>query len=364
MQNITSPNSPVNAVSGENFNTVNTEMGVSDLKVTLKATRDEITSFMQSVTGVLCAIFGVLTLPQITEIENANSEILKDDALFNKYINQAKSSVAIREKTYKDALVDENNKKKTKPSERAQSTPVRSAQAAGQQGQANDRAGAAEPPSLTLTSTEQRDNSWLKVLDDNRKYNLILLGINDTNNKNEDNQIVDGMLETIGCAHRIAQKIDIIRLGAKRKGRNRLLMVCFSDDKAVKQVLSRSPNLCKSGLYGHIYVKQDLPRNQRPSANKRSANVFSEAERGPDTRETPAARNQTSQNLIIFSSDAEGENSNGLSDIDSPSDFTDIDRSSDSESDTRITWDELSREENDGEGVERGHSLPGTHTSN
>ena len=91
-------------------------------------------------------------------------------------------------------------------------------------------------------------------------------------------------------------------------------------------------------------------------------------ERGPDIRETPAARDQLSQNLIIFSSEAEGDKSNGISDIDSVSDFTDIDtdqdRSSDSESDTKITWDELSREENDGEGGERGHSLPGTHTSN
>ena len=95
-----------------------------------------------------------------------------------------------------------------------------------------------------------------------------------------DNQIVDGMLEKIGCAHKIAQKINIIRLGAKRKGKNRLLMVCFSDDKAVKQVLTRSPNLCKSALYGHIYVKRDLPRNQRASANKRSANMFAEVERG------------------------------------------------------------------------------------
>ena len=382
----TNQGNTANTLSDENINAVNAEMSVSDLKVTLKETRDEITSFMQSVTGVLCAIFGVLTLPQITEIENANSETLKDDALFNKCINQAKSSVAIRGKTYKDALVDENNKKKTKPSERAQSTPVRFAQGAGQQGRANVRARAeaagplanaqtvgdrgvnqsensmnqSEPPSLRRTSAEQRDNNWLKVLDDNRKYNLILSGIYDTNNKNEDNQIVDGILETIGCAHRIAQKFNIIRLGAKRKGKNRLLMVCFSDVEAVKQVLSRSPNLCKSALYGHIYVKRDLPRNQRPSANQRSVNVFAEAERAGDISETPAARDQLSQRVHSSDADdAEGENSDGLSDIDSPSDFTDIetdqDRSSDSECDTLvesdvITWDELSREENDEEG--------------
>ena len=53
-------------------------------------------------------------------------------------------------------------------------------------------------------------------------------------------------------------------------------MVCFSNDNAVNQVLARSPNLCRSTLYGHIYVKRDLPRSQRPSANRREVNVLAE----------------------------------------------------------------------------------------
>ena len=100
----------------------------------------------------------------------------------------------------------------------------------------------------------ERERKWLEDLDANRKYNLILFRINDTNNKNEDNKVVEGMMRAIGCAHRISEKTNIIRLGAKRNGNCRPLMVCFSNDNAVNQVLARSPNLCRSTLYGPIYV--------------------------------------------------------------------------------------------------------------
>ena len=123
-------------------------------------------------------------------------------------------------------------------------------------------------------------------------------------------------------------------------------MVCFSNENAVNKVLNMSPNLCRSALYGHIYVKRDLPRNQRPSANRRNANVFAEVGRGGGTSD---ARDQ-------HSSDA-GDDENDLSDIDSESDFsdTDQDRSSDDdydtvvETDAMLTWDELSRNEEVGE---------------
>ena len=133
MQDLAGPYSPVNEVSGRNNITNSVEMGVNDLKVALKTTRDEFASYMYSVTGVLCSLFGVLTSTQITEIENANGEALKDDALFNKCINQAKNYAAIRERTYKDALVDENKREKTKHSGNSQS-PVSIAQTRDPQG--------------------------------------------------------------------------------------------------------------------------------------------------------------------------------------------------------------------------------------
>ena len=205
------------------------------------------------------------------------------------------------------------------------------------------------------------------ALDANRKYNLILFRINDTNDKNEDNKIVEGMMRAIGCAHRIAQKTNIIRLGAKRSGRCRPLMVCFSNENAVNQILNRSPNLSRSGLYGHIYVKRDLPRNQRPSANRRSANVFAEAGRGRGTIETPAPapRNLHNGHLLVHSGDTENGDIE-LSDIDSDSDFTDtdVDRSSDDEdstlveSDAVVTCVEVSSDEEEGEGGRGGVASP------
>ena len=114
MQDLAGPHSPVNEVSGRINIAESDEMGVNDLKIALKSTREEFASFMISVTGVFCSLFGVLTSKQITEIENTNGVELKDDALFNKCINQAKNTAAIRERTYKDALVDDNKRKKTK----------------------------------------------------------------------------------------------------------------------------------------------------------------------------------------------------------------------------------------------------------
>ena len=112
-QDLAGPYPPVNEVSGLNNIAESDDMGVNDLKIALRTTRDELASFMISVTGVICSLFGVLTSTQITEIENTNGVALKDDALFNKCINQAKNTAAIREKTYKDALVDDNKRKKT-----------------------------------------------------------------------------------------------------------------------------------------------------------------------------------------------------------------------------------------------------------
>ena len=51
MQYLTGLYSPVNEVSGQSNNVDSVEMGVSDLKVALKATRDEVATYMQSLTG-------------------------------------------------------------------------------------------------------------------------------------------------------------------------------------------------------------------------------------------------------------------------------------------------------------------------
>ena len=167
MQDLAGPYSPVNEVSGLNNIADSVEMGVNDLKVALKATRDEFASYMYSVTGVLCSLFGVLTSTQITEIENANGEALKDDALFNKCINQAKNYAAIRERTYKDALVDENKREKTKHSGNAQSTPVSFAQTRDPQGRRVPTARAVLPLVNAQAAGVSRANNYERGMNKN-----------------------------------------------------------------------------------------------------------------------------------------------------------------------------------------------------
>ena len=82
-----------------------TDMSVNDLKAALDATREEVTSYMRSVTGVLCVVFSVLTSKQIKDIENTANETMKDDDIFNKCLNQAKRSAAARDMSYKSALL-------------------------------------------------------------------------------------------------------------------------------------------------------------------------------------------------------------------------------------------------------------------
>ena len=206
MQDLAGPHPPVNEVSEQINITDSAEMGISDLKITLNTTRDELTSFMFSVTGVLCSLFSVLTSTQITEIKNSNGDDLNDDKLFNKCINHAKNTAAIRERTYKDALVDENKRKKTNHSGNPESTPVSFAQVRVSQGntepptnaqtrsvtpqviaQAGGNLGGnrmnqsergtnhrdTNDTSAQMSSAGQREqeNNWLEILDAYRKYN-------------------------------------------------------------------------------------------------------------------------------------------------------------------------------------------------
>ena len=239
-----------------------TEMKVDDLKAALGATCEEVTSFMQSVTSVLCTLFSVLTATQIQDIEKSTNVMMKEDNLFNKCINQAKSAAAVRDLAPKlaSARNASNKEEINSPTNEATVTPQSIAhntnRGAGATASPNTNSNTQTPRSYTrngdnqsndgwtnnqIPSTTQTTNTarpdWLRKLDENRKYNLILFGIHDTNNKYEDNRIVNDILRTIGCEHRIANKTNIIRLGNKKPGRSRLLMVCFNTETAASQVL-------------------------------------------------------------------------------------------------------------------------------
>ena len=279
-----------------------TENNVNDLRAALEATNEEVIGYMRSVTGVLCALFSVLTITQIKDIENSTND-MKDDDLLSKCLNQAKSSAAARDLSLKMASMRNvsNEQKRNSPINEATRTPQSivhhstnrgpgttpstnaNAQAPRNARDGGSRNNAGRPNNNEISNTNQATNTarddWLRKLDEDRKYNVILFGIHDTNNKQEDHRIVDEVLWTIGCQHRIANKINIKRLGAKNHGRSKLLLVCFDSEAAASQVLNRSPNLVKSASYGHIYIKKDLPRDQRPPPRNKGSRI-AQAARG------------------------------------------------------------------------------------
>ena len=309
-----------------------TAMDVANLKAALGATCEEVTSYMQSVTSVLCTLFSVLTATQINDIEKSTNEMMKQDNLFNNCINQAKSAAAARDLSLKLAAARNasNEEKINSPLNETTVTPQSFAHNTNRGAVA-----AATPVTTQIVNTARPD--WLKKLDENRKYNLILFGIHDINNKAEDRRIVDDVLWIIGCQHRIANITNIIRLGKKKPGKSRLLMVCFNSETAASQVLNRSTNLIRSASHGHIYIKRDLPREQRPPPRNSNSRV-AEAARGasavtmsravtPAGQPIAATRNTTDRSRSSSRPTTAPaptnivEHGNGLSDITSVSDF-------------------------------------------
>ena len=246
----------------------NNVMSTEDLRAVLDTTRGDITTLIRKVTGVLCALFSFLTPQQITEVETLYVNEIKGDEMFTKCVNQAKSSAKIRESNYRDALLKNENKRNNPINSENAETP----QVIVQDGRNSETSTTiAQPPvaiaqnedlptngqgmnqSGTLVNNAQRSTNgrtpslpqpeWLQKLDENRKKNIILMGIRDTNNRADDEYIVNEVLKYIGCGHRSAQKTYASRLGARKPGRNRLLLVCFNNENAALQILNRSPRL-------------------------------------------------------------------------------------------------------------------------
>ena len=292
--------------------------------------------------------------------------------MFTKCINQAKSSAKIRENTYRDALLKNENKRNNPINSENAETP----QVIVQDGRNSETSTTiAQPPvaiaqnedfptngqgmnqsgtllNIAQPSTNGRTPSipqpeWLQKLDENRKKNIILMGIRDTNNRADDEYIVNEVLKNIGCGLRIAQKTYVSRLGARKPGKNRLLLVCFNNENAALQILNRSSRLHTSVVYGHIYIKKDLPRNQRPVFKKRNESQLAEAANGGNV--APVQRPVLLSNVSSSSEDDE------LSDIESSSDYSDTDddrsgdtdSSDDSDDDSFVTIEEVNGDEED-----------------
>ena len=85
--------------------TSSVDMTIPDVNATLQTTREEIADFMTKVTGVLTALFSVITAPQVSEMENSHVKEIEENDLLNNYINHAKSVLVVKENSYKNAVL-------------------------------------------------------------------------------------------------------------------------------------------------------------------------------------------------------------------------------------------------------------------
>merc|ERR1739842_27422 len=81
------------------------DMTWADVNATLQTTREEIADFMTKVTGVLTALFRIITAPQVSEMEKSHVKEIEENDLLNNYINHAKSVLVVKKNSYKNAVL-------------------------------------------------------------------------------------------------------------------------------------------------------------------------------------------------------------------------------------------------------------------
>ena len=116
---------------------------------------------------------------------------------------------------------------------------------------------------------------WEEIWAEKRLKNIIIKGIPEVS-RTDDFEAVHKILEYIGCQKRAREMRNSGRLGRKVVGRNRLLMVTFESDRAVEEILKRSPLLARHYLMGNMYILRDLPKSDRKNQN-RGTNAIAEA---------------------------------------------------------------------------------------
>lgn len=324
------PAIPVVGVNESDHSVTGGQMSLEDVTATLSATRDEMATYMAKATGVFYTLFSVLTLPQVSEIESSYVNEIKENELLNKCVNEAKTSLALKVKTYKDAVLIENKRNgpvasgKQQPNDRDRDLRDSEPATIAQNDTPMNSAQSVQTPSQRMSEAEK---DWKLKFDEKRKKNIIVTGMHDTNIKEEDEHIIKNMLRYIGCEKIIPQIRHFTRLGPARFRRNRLLMICFDEEKVAKRVLDRSPKLQNSEFYEYIYVNKDLPREQRRVSN-RDANSVSDSARGARVRThaTHARRQQRAAVVPNLINNNSWDNQN----VSSDSEDSDPDDSSDS----------------------------------
>ena len=132
-----------------------------------------------------------------------------------------------------------------------------------QQGSQQQQQVASGTPQRTITAA---DIEFRNKIDQRRKYNIMVMGVPETNIAGEDERFIKDMLYYMNCGRAVDCIINIARLG-KFKGKRRLVKVDFNDTRAAKEVLDYSYYLAGS-WYGNIYIKTDRTFAEREQLEK------------------------------------------------------------------------------------------------
>ena len=271
-------------IEEQSQSTSSVDMTIPDVNAALQTTREEIADFMTKVTGVLTALFSVITAPQVSEMENSHVKEIEENDLLNNYINHAKSVLVVKKNSYKNAVL-----RGSKSDERGGGGGTKAA--------SNAPVGITHSPESITQNTSQNDSQtmpprpisdaeheWKIKFDEKRRKNIIVHGMYDANSYAEDMSFIRHMFRDIGCRENYSQISRLTRLGTRRYNRNRTLMICFDTEEAATNVLNKCKDLSNSRTYGRLNIKRDLPRDQR-QVNNRSGNEIYQASRGAQSRD-------------------------------------------------------------------------------
>ena len=214
---------------------------ITSISCILSETRTELANLIEGVGTSLMALFSILTVSQVSELEAKFKD--EKDPYFNMFLGQAKSNLFIK-KSYKDAVDNDQKLNRTKPSEKTtQAAPATQPSSTKRQSAGGE---ASRPPPLIC---------------DKRKRNIIIEGLYESNRRGDD-QAINSILYRLGCRQHIAAITNVDRIGVFR-GRNRFIIVEFYDEQAAREVLKKSPSLKWDSEYAHVFIKRDKSPEER-----------------------------------------------------------------------------------------------------
>ena len=273
-------------IEEQSQSTSSVDMTIPDVNAALQTTREEIAEFMTKVTGVLTALFSVITAPQVSEMENSHVKEIEENDLLNNYINHAKSVLVVKENSYKNAVLrgSRSDARGGGGGTKATNSPVDITHSPESITQNHTHTSQRDSQTMPPRPISDAEHEWKIKFDEKRKKNIIVHGMYDANSYAEDMSFIRHMFRDIGCRENYSQISRLTRLGTRRYNRNRTLMICFDTEEAATHVLNKCKDLSNSRTYGRLNIKRDLPRDQR-QVNNRSGNEIYQASRGAQSRD-------------------------------------------------------------------------------